>query len=364
MIVARNSTDDFPYHPAPTPTPSLSTTRYPKYFTSRRGVYVEDRVDQWLWRYLPPFLIVLGTVGNIVSITVLRRKPLRSVSFFLTALAFADTLVLYVGFCHDWIYTISDEKLSIRNTSVVLCRIQRFLLGSAKWMSAWILVAITLQRALSVWLPIRSRWLCKGLTKSAILFTMLLCSCGFNLHVFWTYKSSSQIVRNRTRTDHCSQAERFFLLGVWPWIDSICAAFIPCAILLISNLTIIAKLQSCRLCRRMESSQDRSNGATSAMLLAVSFTFLILSFHVVLGRFIVPIWVTQTDPRRIAQLRLVYRTSTLLHYTNYAVNFLLYSVSGATFRQELYSTFREIARRKPREEVYTVPLQPVLDPET
>ena len=56
------------------------------------------RITRSLYLCVPPVLLLLGSMGNIMSVCVLRRRAMsKNTSFYLTALAVTDLLVLYTG---------------------------------------------------------------------------------------------------------------------------------------------------------------------------------------------------------------------------------------------------------------------------
>ncbi len=65
-------------------------------------VYAEFRAHKQIMLYIPPILMVLGTVGNGLAFAVLTRRAMRRYCsyVYLAFLAITDTLILYVGEYH------------------------------------------------------------------------------------------------------------------------------------------------------------------------------------------------------------------------------------------------------------------------
>jgi len=63
--------------------------------------------------YTFPFIVVIGTVCNILTFLVMRRKKMRhqSTYFYMAVLAIADELVLLNGCLNVWIYIFFGESL-------------------------------------------------------------------------------------------------------------------------------------------------------------------------------------------------------------------------------------------------------------
>ena len=77
----------------------------------------EYKIGMAIITHILPVVIVLGTVGNMLSFIVLMRKRMRytSVYFYLAMLACADTVVLYSSGFKTWIRIVSGKPLSILN---------------------------------------------------------------------------------------------------------------------------------------------------------------------------------------------------------------------------------------------------------
>ena len=296
------------------------------------------KIHYYLWAVGPPVFIVLGTAGNMLAILVLRRRPLRSVQFYLTILAVIDTIMLYVGFAHDWLYSITEPRIVIRYLSPVACKIQLFLLVTCKWSSAWILVAITIQRFVSVYLPLKSRLVCSArVPLVSTLVILVVCIIG-NSHFFFTYGPALVKTGNITMRHNCKKINETFLTQIWPWIDAACGSFAPFIVLVICNVGLVARLIKRKNSvvamggsRRDRRISDNHVVATTAMLLVASFMFLLLTAPYFLWRLLH----LNSTPKGSEAKGLSYGIAKFLQYTNYAANFYLYCVCGSSFRTEL-----------------------------
>ena len=81
-------------------------------------------------------------------------------------------------------------------------------------------------------------------------------------------------------------------------------------------------------------SKSATNG--SAMLLTVSFAFIILTSPIVITYSI-----TEDPPH------LLYGVTVILQYLNHSMNGVLYCISGSRFRQELKNLFNCCGRKRP-----------------
>ena len=125
-----------------------------------------DLVDSYKSRYTiiygAPPIVILGTIGNILSAVVMNRKSLRAstTSLYLTVLAVSDLFCLYMGLVPHWIrYKFNYYIGYVQNTG---CTTYWAVLYFAFHYEAWVLVSVSLERFVAVWFP----------TKHKILFTL------------------------------------------------------------------------------------------------------------------------------------------------------------------------------------------------
>jgi len=108
-----------------------------------------------LLKYGVPVIVLMGSIGNALSFCVLVRRGMRSTPmyFYLTLLAVADTFVLYVSAFKVWIRAVTQfEVLHLSNFG---CKLLMFILLCSFYLSAWLVVLVTLDRFLVIWFPFR-----------------------------------------------------------------------------------------------------------------------------------------------------------------------------------------------------------------
>lgn len=74
-----------------------------------------------------PMLIIFGTIFNIMTFIVMRRRRMRisSTCFYMAALAVTDTLVLWTGCLNQWFYIIQLPTLVVKSNFT--CKLLPFL---------------------------------------------------------------------------------------------------------------------------------------------------------------------------------------------------------------------------------------------
>ena len=323
-------------------------------------VIPEDPIIQWrldlshqLVLYGAPCIIILGTIGNILTIIVMRQKTMQttSSSLYFIVLAVTDTLILYVGLFRHWLREF--QGLDIRLLSVETCKLHVFLVYLLADFSSWILVAVTAQRVIAVYSPFKIATLYT--TKRIIvgLLIILLILVLINLHLFWGI-DYMYVDDERVGTTCKYTLEESWTLWVetWQWVNSAIYCFLPFSIFLISYLVIIWKLLMAKKLRTNEmrvSNNDQGVRVSNstAMFFAITFTFLVLTSPIE----IVLVGYNEFFPNdnldTLSRFQLTWAIVNLLTSSNNAINFFLYCLSGKKFRDAFLSFIRCPCRSSP-----------------
>jgi hypothetical protein len=169
-----------------------------------------------------------------------------------------------------------------------------------------------------------------------------VCLCLLNLHILVSYSiMTSYVYVNETSLEpvrECvySTNAQFFYASVWPWIDSVALSFLPTLILIPSNLLIVSRVW---VSRRMRSSclgagASSSAASVTAMLVVISTVFVVTTTPLVLFYAIHERLLSHTL-ESLVKTHFARCVCNILFYTNSAVNFFLYCLSGSQFRVAL-----------------------------
>lgn len=217
-----------------------STEYYNNYDFYDYPEFIELEIALGLDIYAAPVLIFVGTILNIFSIIVLSKKSLRNntTMFYLLVLSITDLLVLYIGLFRYWL--INAFNFDIRIYGSWICKIHAFLVYFSLDFSSWILVAMTVDRCISIMMPLRAK-VCCSVSKSRIVVAFIfLIMALLNSHLFYTV----DMRRAGTQDAMCTCADgMFYFIGrIWPWIDLTVFCFLPIGIMLVANFFIIQAL--------------------------------------------------------------------------------------------------------------------------
>ena len=282
--------------------------------------------------YGAPVLVILGTIGNFLSILVMTRKALRShtTSLYLVVLAVVDTLLLYIGMFYYWIQVLSGVRAEL--ISSYECNKTRiFLLYALPQIESWILCSIVVERLVAVYLPFKVKVI---FTKkfAAIQLTITgLIIAAVNAHIFWTSN------RVEFGCDADSDAFDTFWSSIWPWIDFCLVALIPFILMLTIDAAIIGKMVYVNRRRRnnLNASSDVKMTGMTTILLTVTFVFFATSMPLYIFLATEEHWEDQADSvEDDARLGLVLNTVFFVSHISCTINFWLYCISARRFREE------------------------------
>ncbi len=316
------------------------------------GWPLEIQVAVWLVRYVFITIILLGTLGNIISFTVLMRRRMRttSVNFYLACLACADTMVLYLSGFKTWLRAVTEFELL--HVSDGACKSVTFFFMFSLHISAWLIVLVTFDRLLVVWFPFKASSWCSLWRARISMAVLTVVMVAYLLHLFWTVQLHETTALDGTVALKCAPLEQnYFMHEPFNFIKFVSYSIIPFLLVIAMNVAIIVRMRQQSGILRADCDQQvalhgkeqaggrhhvsgqSSKQQVTVMLLLVSFVWLFLSLPFTLLS-ILP--VTFSGSRQAwAVGNLVKTCSFLLLYLNHSINFLLYCIAGGRFRKEL-----------------------------
>ena len=284
----------------------------------------------WLDRIVFPIMFLFGTIGNIVSILVLARinRKVLPISPYLIALAFFDTLILWIGVPHYWIFKIFGFDFRIAH--LWWCKTHMFLLYFVIHVAAWIIVLITVHRMITVCFP-SAKALTGNRAMKIVLPCLFVIMAGIDLHLFWTADLFDDFVGDGSNIVACAESKDALHTEIWKaftWVDFTIASIAPFVIIIIANLVTICRV----VCSAREVGRERDVHRLTAMLLTISFVFLLctcpITVYLINGMY--KYWELPPDVDS-----LVMTVFYVAFYLNSTINFLLYMMTGPLFRREL-----------------------------
>lgn len=324
--------------------------------------YEAFRASETLWKVISPILLVFGTTGNILVITVLTRRRSRALptSVFLSALALSDMLALHTGLLRQWMKYTFDVDVRT-DVSVAGCRLHWFIVYTATQFSSWMLICVTSERLASTLLVHRRRKICTVKTSVVFVVVILVFLVTLNAHYLFGYGHKyTTDISGRTVYSRCvpltKDYEKFTLYS-WTWIDLCVFYLIPMIVLVTGNSLIIYNVirshrkalrsvaphyetgSTCTTTRTVNKHQKTRISGLTLSLMLVSVVFFICITPIVVYPIGQPYWSEGATDRKLASLFLVETLANLFMYINHSINFVLYFLSGSRFRNDVKQLF-------------------------
>jgi hypothetical protein len=317
---------------------------------------------------IPIVIFIFGILGNIINILIFVKKHVRSSPSlrFLLYLSIADLIVIIMGISE--VLLKSDYSLGLRDSSLFVCNIQKFVSYSSTYVSSCLTVAFNFYTAKTIIHITRYREMkikpCVVLRRKfqttkfvdSISLLILLLVFLLNSHFIFLLNpslilSARSLELNETQLWYgnfeafsCTPVKNsfyeYFLINVWLWIDVCLFTIIPfvsmmiCSIIIIVNLMRLNRIYSTRFSlncsRHIYKRKYWKNVQTSVMLVCSNIYFLLtmsifwMWFMGGIGR------LEENKERHILKQSIVY---TFL-YSNNSFGILFYALFSTQYRKE------------------------------
>ena len=189
--------------------------------------------------YLTPFIIFIGTSGNILSFTVFSCTYLKmkSSSVYLAALSIADTGFLLCLF-FIWLAKVDVRVFH----QPFFCQLFLYLQYVFCFLSVWSVVGFTCERYIFVYHPLIKDRLCTTRTSKGVVCTVSAIACLCYIFAFWT--NGSRVTPIDPNKPVCIPLSEYYdIMTVMTSLDLLFAFVIPCALIVVLNIRIMIKLR-------------------------------------------------------------------------------------------------------------------------
>lgn len=321
---------------------------------------IVDKLDL----YLVPVIVAIGLLGNFLSFLVFAGTYLRrmSSSVYLAALAITDIVFLLIILA-TWL--INFDVVLIHTH--IWCQLFVYLSYVSSFLSVWYVVCFTVERHLTVCFPLERQKICQP--RRSKIVVGVLAGVAMVIYNFALWTSNVDDVHNQPT---CGvHDERYYdIVTNINNADTLITLVLPAVIITVSNIRISYALskfyksyQTVQIVAHSNSTTGslRSTGGppfysnssynrlqmrVTKMLLLVSSVFLLCNIpsHAI-RVYAFTRMMLDSDFRPTHRLLLGQRLAMLLYYTGFSSNFILYNISGRTFRRAFVRLFRCLAAR-------------------
>ena len=197
-----------------------------------------EKIISILELYLTPIIIVVGILGNALSLAVFSLTHLRRISssLFLTTLSVADIFFLS-SLAFVWL-----EKVDILlYTSYGWCPAVMYVSRVSGCVAAWSVVSFTAERYVTVHYPLLKDVICTRKRAGCGAVFMLAASFIFYTYIAWSY----QVIPMRgIAKSLCSPVARHpYFMSAMIGADTLLSCLIPTVVIVILNASIICKIR-------------------------------------------------------------------------------------------------------------------------
>ncbi|ODM93801.1 FMRFamide receptor [Orchesella cincta] len=216
-------------------------------------VSFRDSSRFWVQYVFFPIVVIIGVMGNAVTIYILTRKPMRSsTNVYLTALAVSDLLYLLFSFSMSW------RHFPIVNTIWFYwwySPIGLWITDASSSTSVWLTVSFTVERYIVVCHPMRREMYCTE--QRALWVSIVVYMTCFALTASMPFEWNVAIAANQTGPLN----ETIYTLEItdfgnsvtyrvfYHWFTTIVFVVMPLVVLGIRNFFLIRAVRKSRLAR-------------------------------------------------------------------------------------------------------------------
>lgn len=292
-------------------------------------------------RVLLPVAVVLGVFGNVMTIVVISTMTSHkssSLDSFYCALAVSDLCVVLAGPLPKTIADFFDYDMY--KAHVVPCKVLHYSYNAAGAISAWLLVALTTQRTLSVTWPHRVSSAC---TTGRIRLVIAAVVAVFGL--LYSHILYGVGIVSSGRCDVISASYNDFLTS-FAKVDLVLFSWLPFLVLAVTNTIMIRRLRETLALPELNAFSDlktrraRKVNSVTLTALTVSLTFMVLTMPMAVANlFTISFTFHPTDADGYVRLQSLKVLGFVCAYFNCSLNFYLYFLTGERFRAEFRQLF-------------------------
>ena len=183
--------------------------------------------------YIPPFLIVLGTISNILTIIAVNGPNSKKISFtvYITALAVVDFLVLYSLALGVWLNRAL--KIKVNRSARLMCKLYHFAVIFLPQMSAWLVMCLTIERAICVNMKKMIGTIPSARVGAIVVGSMACFLFAVNSHIL--YGRDFIETSNGTVCDFVDKSYGSFYLNYWGKVHFCLYFMLPASVILIGK---------------------------------------------------------------------------------------------------------------------------------
>jgi len=289
------------------------------------------RTDSLIIAYYPLFLIIIGTILNLLTFIILCQSTFRDSKksptiYYMRSIAIFDILMLY-GWNLDH-YILNVYGLLLQRYSIILCKILSFLNYFSAQSSAWLRVFMCLDRYIFL-SRLHRTWFNRSKNVLITIICIITFFALFNFHIivfacFYTKRGTINV-----------NARQYKIYPLWDYINLGLYNCAPFLLMVIFNSGVIYHLIRFRRLSSIQNSRIQYR-TISITLVLTTFLFLLMT---------IPATVSFAFFYSTASITLLHMLDSIL-YTYHILSFPLYLITFNEFRQVCRAMFTYKNKKK------------------
>ena len=254
--------------------------------------------------------------------------------------------MLYVVLFSEWITQLLGTD-GIRTIHPVLCQLHLFLTYWLSDLSPWILVALTGERVLAVYVPLKVQlWTTR---KKTYIYLSLLTAILAAINFHWILaRAVLEVDEYGTYCEIHDPSWMHYADHIFPYIDFAVFAGLPFCILIVENMLIVSRIIYHRS-QHLNASQVNSFRISqmTIVLFGISMAFIFFNGPICFYMIVQHLWLDNKnlDAHEHAKTDFAYHFCKMLMYGNNTFNFYIYCATGRRFRWEVTDLFNKFLTR-------------------
>ncbi|XP_076438802.1 neuromedin-U receptor 2-like [Babylonia areolata] len=308
-------------------------------------------IANYLFSTCCPIIILLGVFGNVMTIVIMHRMTSgeTSINYYFTGMAVMDLILLIFSCVTEWVFFTFHYRL--QDSSSLACKLVTWLYTGSGTVSCWYLVCLTLHRAMSVVWPHRVNVLCSRRAVLGLITGIGLFFAALYAHYLFGMDLVSSDGDASYRCLMKPGVYSNFVFGVFTYIELTIYSLLPFLCLVLGNSVLVwnlilsvkdirEKLNQGNTEQILARQRTANSVTVTVIVVSIAFIFLTLpvSINYILSYFAREY--KEVSGFEYAKAHLIYTICYLLSYTNGAVNFYLYCLTGRRFREEFFRVIR------------------------
>lgn len=297
-------------------------------------------------RVLQPVLVVVGMLGNLLTVKVLRGKLFchQSVKLYISAYAIMCMLILFIDLGCEWLFNII-ERPSIKCLTDWGCRLWQFVFNVVIYSVQWLIVAVAVDRYTAIWHPTSSKRMCTYLFSKFAVVVIAIGLVVVSIHALWTYELVDYSNIGIMKMD-CIVGGQDLHSRIWIWVSTSMYKYIPLLLLLVFNTLILVGLfikRDTLFCPEVRTQKLHKLTNAGVALTTVFFlntapvTILEIVGYQLFEKF-------HSDRGLHIHYSFIYEVCTQLAYIHLATSFLLCMIFSKLFRKQFYITVQGVLK--------------------